>query len=83
MISYRIHAKCRLHWKNCLSECLLPKADKVEAEGCQDPRQLLVLLFFGSLVCCSCCHNVSVPGTLVNQSPPRHCKRPYVEVTHG
>ena len=46
MISYRIHfhAKCRLYWKNCLSECLLPKADKVEAEGCQDPRQLFFSL---------------------------------------
>ena len=53
MIAYRIHAKCRLYSKNCLSECLLPKADKAEAEGCQDPRQLF-FSFPGKHVTYSC-----------------------------
>ena len=77
IVSYRI---CRLRSKNWLSKCVLPKADKAEAEGCQDPRQLffsfpgkhvnlscyllsirwLIILFWGSVECCFCCHNVAL-----------------------
>ena len=52
-VSHRIHAKCRLRSKNWLSKFVLPKADKAEAEGCQDPRQLF-FSFHGKHVNLSC-----------------------------
>ena len=44
LMLYCIHAKCRLCLKGRFSKSGLPKADKAEAEGCQDPRQLVLLL---------------------------------------
>ena len=45
ILSYFIHAKYRpCRSKGRSSKSVLPKADKAEAEGCQDPRQL----FFSS-----------------------------------
>ena len=62
VVSYRIHAKYRLYSKDWPSERVRPKANKAEAEGCQDPRRLF--FFFPRNNVNLSCYLLSIPWSI-------------------